>query len=106
MRNMPAMSTTKRAVHVATIRKAHKGKVYVSHLLRHSYREGGKVKHITVANLSDLPEDLIQVMRRRLGILLMAAVLGAAGCTPRPTVRSARLDALDLCPVTPSSATP
>ena len=67
MRNMPAMSTTKRAVHVATIRKAHKGKVYVSHLLRHSYREGGKVKHITVANLSDLPEDLIQVMRRRLG---------------------------------------
>lgn len=33
-------------------------------------------------------------MRGRLGALLTAAVLVAAGCTPRPTVRSERLDAL------------
>jgi hypothetical protein len=63
---MPAMSTNKRAVHVATIRKIHKGKVYVTHLLRHTYREAGKVKHLTVGNLSDLPEDLIEVIRKRL----------------------------------------
>ena len=60
------MSTTKRAVHVATIRRTHKGKTYVTHLLRHTYREKGKIKHVTLGNLSDLPEDLIEVMRRRL----------------------------------------
>jgi transposase len=60
------MSTNKRAVHVATIRKVHKGKTYVTHLLRHTYREDGKVKHLTVGNLSDLPDDLIEVIRKRL----------------------------------------
>jgi transposase len=58
--------STKRAVHVATITKHHKGKTYVTHLLRHTYREDGKVKHLTLGNLSDLPDDLIQVIRRRL----------------------------------------
>jgi hypothetical protein len=60
------MSTNKRAVHVATITKHHKGKTYVTHLLRHTYREDGKVKHLTVGNLSDLPDDLIGAIRRRL----------------------------------------
>lgn len=60
------MSSTKRALHVATIRRTHKGKTYVYHLLRHTYREHGKVKHVTLGNLSDLPDDLIEVMRRRL----------------------------------------
>ena len=60
------MSTTKRAVHIATIRRTHKGKTYVTHLLRHTYREQGKVKHVTLGNLSDLPDDLIELMRRRL----------------------------------------
>lgn len=56
------MNTNKRAVHVATITRHHKGKTYVTHLLRHSYREDGKVKHLTVGNLSDLPDDLIDVI--------------------------------------------
>ena len=60
------MSTNKRAVHIATITRHHKGKTYVTHLLRHTYREDGKVKHLTVGNLSDLPDDLIDVMRKRL----------------------------------------
>lgn len=60
------MSENKRAVHVETITKTVNGKTYVTHLLRHSYREDGKVKHLTVGNLSDLPDDLIQVIRRRL----------------------------------------
>ena len=60
------MSTNKRAVHVATIRKVHQGKTYVTHLLRHTFREDGKVKHLTLGNLSDLPDDLIEVMRKRL----------------------------------------
>jgi transposase len=60
------MSKNKHAVHVATIKKRHKGKTYVTHLLRRTYREAGKVKHVTVGNLSDLPGDLIEVIRRRL----------------------------------------
>jgi len=60
------MSIHKRAVHVATITRTVKGKTYVTHLLRHTYREDGKVKHLTLGNLSDLPEDLIGVIRKRL----------------------------------------
>lgn len=60
------MSTDKRAVHVATIKKQLNGKTYVTHLLRHSFREDGKVKHLTLGNLSDLPDDLIAVIRQRL----------------------------------------
>jgi transposase len=60
------MSKNKRAVHVATIKKRQNGRTYVSHLLRRTFREGGKVKHVTVGNLSDLPDDLIEVIRRRL----------------------------------------
>jgi hypothetical protein len=54
------------AVHVATTKRTYKGKVYVTHLLRRSYREGGKVKHQTLGNLSHLPPDLIDTIRRRL----------------------------------------
>lgn len=63
---MAAMNSPKRAVHVATIVRHYKGKTYVSHLLRHTYREDGKVKHLTLGNLSDLPDDLIALMRKRL----------------------------------------
>ncbi|MCH8252156.1 MAG: transposase, partial [Planctomycetes bacterium] len=54
------------AVHVATTRRTYKGKVYETHLLRRSYRERGKVKHQTLGNLSHLPPDLIDTIRRRL----------------------------------------
>lgn len=60
------MSIHKRAVHVATIKRHYKGKTYVTHLLRHTFRQDGKVKHLTVGNLSDLPDDLIEVIRKRL----------------------------------------
>ena len=54
------------AVHVAKIKKKHKGKVYETYLLRRSFREDGKVKHETLGNISHLPPDLIEVIRRRL----------------------------------------
>lgn len=60
------MSHKKRAVHLSSVRKTRNGKTYVSHLLRHTYREDGKVKHLTLGNLSDLPDDLIEVIRQRL----------------------------------------
>jgi transposase len=53
-------------MHVAKIERRHGGRTYVSHLLRQSYRQDGKVKHRTLANLSHLPEHLIDVVRRSL----------------------------------------
>jgi len=54
------------SVHVAITSRTYKGKVYQTHLLRRSYREGGKVKHQTLGNLSHLPPDLIDTIRQRL----------------------------------------
>ncbi|MDP8927559.1 MAG: hypothetical protein M3O70_03025 [Actinomycetota bacterium] len=51
---------------MATVRRHYKGKEYVTHLLRHSYREGSKVKNRTLANLSYLPDQVIDVIRRAL----------------------------------------
>ena len=56
----------KRPVHVAEIKKTYKGKVHVSTYLRRTFREDGKVKHETVANISDLPDDLLAVIKNRL----------------------------------------
>ncbi|MGH3848905.1 MAG: IS1634 family transposase, partial [Pseudonocardiaceae bacterium] len=53
-------------MHVATTRRQHKDKVYETHLLRRSYREDGKVKNETLANLSHLPVETIQLIRESL----------------------------------------
>lgn len=52
------------AVHVARINACKNGRHYQSVLLRHSYRQDGKVKHFTVANLSHLQPDLVDVIER------------------------------------------
>ena len=52
--------------HVVTTTREYKGTVYRTHLLRRSYREGGKVKNETLGNLSHLPESLIEIIRRSL----------------------------------------
>jgi transposase len=49
--------------HVVTTRRQGKRREYVAHLLRRSYREGGRVKKETVANLSHLPEEVIELIR-------------------------------------------
>lgn len=63
------------SVHVATIKTKGAGdRVYVSHLLRRSYREGGRVRHENLGNLSHLPEAAISAVRRVLaGETLVAA---------------------------------
>jgi transposase len=53
-------------MHVAEIKKTHKGKQYVTTLVRRTFREEGKVKHETIANISGLPQDLIESIRVRL----------------------------------------
>ena len=53
------------SVHVATIKtKGTGGQVYISHLLRRSYREDGRVRHENLGNLSHLPEAAIEAVRR------------------------------------------
>ena len=54
------------SVHVATTRRHYKGKVYETHLLRRTYRKGGKVLNETLGNLSHLPAPLIEQIRRAL----------------------------------------
>jgi hypothetical protein len=40
--------------------------VYQTHLLRHSYRDGARVRNETVGNLSHLPAHIIELIRRAL----------------------------------------
>jgi hypothetical protein len=59
------------AVHVTTQRRHYTGKdgrerVYETHLLRRSWREDGKVRNETVANLSKLPAETIELVRASL----------------------------------------
>ena len=51
------------SMHVAKVVRKYKDREYVSWLLRRSYREGGKVHHDTLANLSALPEAAIEAVR-------------------------------------------
>jgi transposase len=53
--------------HVVTTTRRYRGKVYKTHLLRRSYREGGKVKNETLSNLSHLPDHIIELIRGSLG---------------------------------------
>ena len=49
-------------MYLETIKSTKKGKTYFSYLIRESYREKGKVKHRTIANLSKLSQEhIIQI---------------------------------------------
>ncbi len=52
--------------HVVTTTRKYKDRVYRTHLLRRSYREDGIVKNETLGNLSHLPDELIEIIRRSL----------------------------------------
>ena len=69
-------------MHVARIKSGHVDKTgrrrdYQSVYLRRSYRDGGKVKHEQLANLSALPEAAITAIE---------AVLAGATMVPAETV--------------------
>jgi transposase len=91
-------------MHVAKIVRRHHGRTYVSYLLRRSYRDGTQVKHQTLANLSPLPEPLIDLIRRSLqGETFVAATQTFAITQSRPhghvhavlgTIRSLGLESL------------
>jgi hypothetical protein len=54
------------AIHVARIKSRYKDREYESHILRRSYREGGKVKHENLGNVSHLPPRALDALRRAL----------------------------------------
>jgi DDE family transposase len=65
------MATYVGAMHVARnksryVAKSGRERVYESVLLRRTYREGGKVKHETLANLSALPADAVAALEATL----------------------------------------
>lgn len=61
-------------MHVAKIERRHGGRVYTYWLVRRSVREGKRVRHETVANVSKLPAVAIEALRRALaGEALVAA---------------------------------
>ena len=62
------------AMHVAKVVRKYKDREYASWLLRRSFREAGKVRHETLANLSALPPAAIDALRAVLaGDILVAA---------------------------------
>jgi transposase len=70
------MSKKPLAMHVVTNHKKVGDKVYRSHLLCHGYREDGKVKKKTLANLSHLSDSIVEIIRQ--------ALKGNPGKTPSP----------------------
>jgi hypothetical protein len=73
------MSRQPTAVHVARIKSSHVDKrgrhrEYESRYLRRTYRRDGKVKHETLANLSGLPDEVVEAIDAALkGTRLVAA---------------------------------
>src|SRR5207247_8414761 len=63
---MPRRAHRSGAMHVVTNTIRRGDRVYTAHLLRRSHREGGKVKKQTLANLSHLPDELIELIRAAL----------------------------------------
>jgi hypothetical protein len=73
------MSQQPTAMHVARIRSSHvdrrgRRREYESRYLRRTYRQDGKVKHETLANLSGLPDEVVAAIEAALkGTRLVAA---------------------------------
>src|SRR6266567_6307641 len=75
------------AMHVARIKSSHTDKQgrrreYESRLLRRTYREDGKVRHETLANLSKLPDHMVDTVEAA----LRGEILAPAQGTPAVTV--------------------
>lgn len=57
-------TSTTRPLHLEKVPHRYKDKVYYQYLLRTSYREGGKIRHKTVANVSHLPTEALDALQR------------------------------------------
>jgi transposase len=80
------------AMHVAKIERRHGDRVYTSHLVRRSIREGKRVRHETIANVSRLPAEAIEALRRALrgeAVLAPGARLSIENPLPQGHVEAA-----------------
>jgi hypothetical protein len=64
MPHIMGMPSRSGSIHVATTKRLYNGTLYRTHLLRRSDRVGSQVKHETLGNISHLPEELIELIRR------------------------------------------
>jgi hypothetical protein len=72
---------------------------YVSHLLRRTYRDGSKVKHETLANLSPLPDAAIEAVRAALAgktLVVAGEGLEVTGSLPHGHVAAVHAQATAL----------
>jgi transposase len=60
------MDKKKKGLYLADIKRNYKDKVYHTYLLRRSYREDGRVKQQTIANLTLLPDATREIIRESL----------------------------------------
>jgi hypothetical protein len=68
------MARTTGAMHVAKIRRRHGDREYASYVVRRSIREGRRVRHETIANVSQFPPDAIEALTLALkGVRLVPA---------------------------------
>ena len=68
------MTRTVGAMHVAKISRRHGDREYASYLVRRSIREGRRVRHETIANVSQLPPEAIDALTLALrGVALVPA---------------------------------
>jgi hypothetical protein len=68
------MAENRGGMHVAKIRRRHGDREYVSHLVRRSVRDGKRVRHETIANVSKLPAEAIEALTLALrGVRLLPA---------------------------------
>ena len=68
------MARTVGAMHVAKISRRHGDREYDSYLVRRSIRDGRRVRHETVANVSGLPAEAIEALTLALkGVALVPA---------------------------------
>src|SRR3990172_7327379 len=86
-------------MHVVRVVNRQRDREYVSWLLRNSYREDGKVKKQTLANLSHLPEPVIELVRRALVAAMVVTRITAPGsklATTRRWTQSTLADPLGV----------
>jgi len=62
---LAGMAARTGTAHVVTTTRKYKDRS-IAHLLRRSYREAGVVKNETLGNLSHLPDELVDIIRRSL----------------------------------------
>ena len=85
-------------MHVVTNRVRHGEREYTSTLLRRSYRESGKVRKETLANLSHLPPELIELIRGAVAGHPLAARRGCLHDRALPARRTRGRDLDDGAP--------